>query len=303
MKLFIIVIDEVDDGQVYCHEPLVRLTKKEAAKELRRLRDEACRSYHDELEDNSAILNYTPGSSVELYLDGEYCLTHYTATVHEVEVKGAVKTDKYVLKVACGKQCSDHACDLGWAKAQKALDAGEIEGSIHTYEFETENDLHKAAEILNQDNGYLDNYYEAKFPVNVSVPDYFISFEMMSKEDRKDITDSNLLESGLVVAKGKNVNGITFTIETQGEVRILWNGEIYKYRKDFPSELVDAISSGTVEKKGGEWIDNNWYELTIVDNEGKCLKSDLFDICLADITENELKALIKDEIKNVISNK
>ena len=300
MKLYIIVIDEVDDGQVYCHEPLVCLDRKRVKKELIRLRDQACRSYHDELEDGSAVLNYTPGSSLELFLDGEYCLTHYTATVHEVEVKGAVKTDKYVLKVAYGEQCTDHVCDLGWAKTQKALDAGEIEGSIQEYEFETENDLNKVAEILNENNGYSDNYYEAKFP-NVSVSDYFISFDMMSEEDTKDITDSNLLESGLVIAKGKNVNGITFTIETQGEVRILWNGEIYKYRKDFPEELVDAISSGSVEEKGGEWIDNNWYEFTIIGNNGECLKSDLFDICLADLTEDELKALIKDEIKNVIN--
>ena len=301
MKLYIIVIDEVYDYQQYRHAPVIRLTKDEASKELVRLRNEVLRNYENDLGEGMRD-SYTKGESFEVYLDGEYSVTHYNATIHEVEVDGIKKTGSFLLRLACGEQCSRFVGDNGWVKAQKALDKGSFDGSIDEYTFETENDRDKAINIIEQYDGWLDHYYDTKSPVKEEVAKAFRSFELMSEDQRKEITDSNLLPSETVVAKGATINGVSFIIRTQGEVRINWKGEIYKYRKDFPDDLVEAITCGKVEDEGGEFIENNWYELTIFSNTDKCLKSDLFDIDLSDLTEGELKGLVLEEIRSVTHN-
>lgn len=300
MKLYIIQIDERNDGEFYPHEPVVCLTKEEAAKELRRLRDDVWPGYK-EAYGQGARKDYTKGSSFEVYLDGEECLTHYSATVNEVDIPSVTHTDKFVLRLACGRQCSYMAADQGWKKAEKKLDNGELEGFMAEYEFQTEKDRRQALEIIEQCDGWLDHYCEAKKSARRNITDPFKSFEMMPEAERKEITDSNLLESGVTVAQGKTKDGFSFRIFTDGDVRILWKNEVYKYRKDFPDDLVEAIKEGSVVIQGGEFAENNWYELSVCGKKGELLYSELYDIDISDMTEDELKEDVFKMIEDIVN--
>lgn len=128
----------------------------------------------------------------------------------------------------------------------------------------------------------------------------FKEFWMLPEEERKGITDSLLLESGIEVASGRTKD-FSFSVVTQGHVRLVWKDEVYKYRGDFPDDLVEAIRNHTAENNPDYCVDeNNWYELIIWDEKnGKdLLYSDLFDIDLSTITEDELKELVMEEYNN-----
>lgn len=133
----------------------------------------------------------------------------------------------------------------------------------------------------------------------------FLSFDIMRKEDRREITDSLLLDSGTNVAEGKTKDGYEFVIQTQGHVRVLWKGEIFKHATDFPDDLTEALKNHTFYDLGypdTEVQENNWYELLIYDPNGKLLFSDLVDIDLSTIKVHEIKDLVLETIKEITKN-
>lgn len=119
-------------------------------------------------------------------------------------------------------------------------------------------------------------------------------FSVIRKEDRVGITDSLLMESGIEIASatiGKN----KYSIRVCGEVRILWKDEVYKYLDDFPDDLVEAIRNHTLDSNPDAEIgNNNWYEIFAYKKNGDWLYSDVIDIDLADMSDDDFRSLFAD---------
>lgn len=165
----------------------------------------------------------------------------------------------------------------------------------------------QSASVVNWDN--IDEEYirfaDALFAIAEHLPSFvkdpFKQFYLLREEDRKEINDSLLLPSGEVIADGKLADGTSFQIWTQGHVRILWKGEIYKFAQDFPEDLIRAIRFRKPSfARYGEVIENNWYELSVFDKRGNILYSDLLDIDLSEIRdEQEIKDIVLDIIESI----
>lgn len=87
MKLYIITVSDVFDYEGFHHEPIVKLTKKEAREELARLKRSAKETYKDEFDKSESSQ-----SSFSLYPDGYWGTSHYDARIDEVEVPGIART-------------------------------------------------------------------------------------------------------------------------------------------------------------------------------------------------------------------
>lgn len=88
MKLYVIIQDEVFDLENFSHEPIIKLTKKEAQKEMRELgrqaKSEFKDSFHHPVYESSDMC-------VELYEDGRYCESHYSVAIFVVDVPNLKK--------------------------------------------------------------------------------------------------------------------------------------------------------------------------------------------------------------------
>lgn len=80
-KVYVIVIEEVWDCCNYPHEPVVFNKLEDATKHLNDIYNSACYEF-----DNSYTTERTE-TSVEIYKDGYYSTDHWSATIHEVEVR------------------------------------------------------------------------------------------------------------------------------------------------------------------------------------------------------------------------
>ncbi len=118
------------------------------------------------------------------------------------------------------------------------------------------------------------------------------SFWLMPAEQRRGITDSLLLESGMEVLSAM-IDGYDFFVRTQGDVRLVWKGESYRNRSSFPDDLVKALQDGSFHNHPEAYTDmNNWYELSVYDPNNNCVYSDFVDIDLDSITEEEARQLL-----------
>lgn len=129
--------------------------------------------------------------------------------------------------------------------------------------------------------------------------DLFKDFYLMPMCQRKGITDSLLLESGIIVAEG-STDEFSFHIVTQGHIRIIYKDEVYKNGGDYPDELTELIRNHTVDSHPDVIIDeNNWYELVIKDKKGNTLYAELADIDLSTITVEEIREMVIDSFDSV----
>lgn len=87
MKLFIITVSDIYDYNEGHHKPVVKLTKKEARKEIARLKRSAKETYRDEYNKCDSDRD-----SFSLYPDGYWGSSHFDACIEEVEVEGISKT-------------------------------------------------------------------------------------------------------------------------------------------------------------------------------------------------------------------
>ena len=118
------------------------------------------------------------------------------------------------------------------------------------------------------------------------------AFWMLPKADRKGITDSLLMDSGREIVSAQ-VGDHDYAIRTQGEVRIRWKDEIYRYLQDFPDELVKLIRKGKADGHPDcEVIENNWYELMVWDENNTLVYSDLIDIDVSKLTRKAVDEII-----------
>lgn len=98
-------------------------------------------------------------------------------------------------------------------------------------------------------------------------------------EDLAKITDSLLLESGIIIATLKDTEtNNTIEIKVCGQVKINFKGDWYRYPSDYPDELTEMIKDGSVYDNDDVYVDmNNWFEIfyngdewsDVVDVEGQ----------------------------------
>ena len=128
------------------------------------------------------------------------------------------------------------------------------------------------------------------------------NFFFLEERERKEITDSILLPSGVGVLSG-NYGDIQVFIETQGHVNIAWKGDYYNCRGDFPDDLVEVIRKGELDSHPDiDVLENNWYEV-LVYRGNELLCSDIIDIDLHDMSEMDAKSLIEDIAQEYIKPK
>jgi hypothetical protein len=84
MKLYIITIEDVYDGDSTHHQPIIKKSIEEARQTMQDLYNEN-KSYYD--GDGFVIDDFVPGSDCfEMYEDGYYSQNHYSAVIDEVEI-------------------------------------------------------------------------------------------------------------------------------------------------------------------------------------------------------------------------
>lgn len=132
----------------------------------------------------------------------------------------------------------------------------------------------------------------------------FTAFWLMPAEYRQGITDALLLSSGTEIFSAILDKKWHVFLRVCGDVRILWKDEIYKDVTQFPDELKEFIRTKNIFvdsiPEDSAVLNNNWYELFIYDDENNCVKSDVCDIDIQELTEEEAKEFIKDELDSYI---
>lgn len=124
----------------------------------------------------------------------------------------------------------------------------------------------------------------------------FSAFWMMPKARRKDITDSMLLDSGTEVISA-NVGGYDIFVRVCGDVRVLFNDEVYKTPSGFPDELTELFRAHKADHDPRVEIGlNNWYEIFVYDEKNNCILTDVVDIDLHDMSPKDAKALVLDTL-------
>ena len=122
------------------------------------------------------------------------------------------------------------------------------------------------------------------------------NFYLMPESDRRGITDSLLLPSGVEVLSAK-IGRLDVSVYTQGNVTIVWKEETYHDRQDFPEDLVEVIRTHRLGSHPDVAVnENNWYELVIRDYATEeVIHSDALDLDdISDLTEDDAKAIILD---------
>ena len=72
------------------------------------------------------------------------------------------KDKKYTLKVVFGEVASSYAGDYGFARANKRINEGKLEGFAAVFEFDTENDRNTAIEMLEASDGWMGTFWQKK---------------------------------------------------------------------------------------------------------------------------------------------
>ena len=132
----------------------------------------------------------------------------------------------------------------------------------------------------------------------------FTAFWLKPEAERQGISDSLLLSSGTEIFSAILDEKWHVFLRVCGDVRILWKDQIYKDVSQFPDELKEFIRTKNIFvdslPEDSSVINNNWYELFIYDNDCNCLKSDVCDIGIQELTEEDVKEFIKDELDGYI---
>ena len=89
--------------------------------------------------------------------------------------------------------------------------------------------------------------------------------------DLSNINDSMELESGIEIARLEN-DKYAVTLEVRGEVRVVFDDEVYKSVSQMPDELVQLFHDGKAYDDERVYVDmNNWFEVFFWEKKGKKL--------------------------------
>lgn len=274
MKLYVITISHVHCNTIIEHAPIICLSPEKAEEEVKKI--------YNKRE------NERKERPDEQYDSGMY----FKVNINELEVDNIVPKGAFGLNMVFGEEAVRCAREDGITNTIIQIDLQQIQGDYIEANFETERDRALAFEIGERMEACGPSIYEKSDPEPENIKDPFKEFFLMDEKYRKDITDSLLLESGTEVASGRTED-FSFSIVTQGRVRLVWKGEPYKSRSNFPDDLVEAIRSHTVQDNPDYYADeNNWYELIIWQKKGtkhEILYSDFFEFDLSTTTEEVIK--------------
>lgn len=113
-------------------------------------------------------------------------------------------------------------------------------------------------------------------------------------ENTKNIKDSLQFDSGTLIAEYID-NDLSARIEVVGDVRIIFEGDVFKYPSNFSDELKQIVAEGNVyDDERIEVCENNWFELIVIDNTNNT-EIDMGDdpiIAVEGLTAYELKDLL-----------
>ena len=131
----------------------------------------------------------------------------------------------------------------------------------------------------------------------------FTSFWLRSSAEREGITDSLLLGSGVEVFSAMIDNKYDIFLRSCGDVRIYWKETAYRDVSQFPDELIDVIKEGKLGEHPDAYVDmNNWYELFVYDEKNTCIYSDLCDVDISVMTEQEARAIALEALGSALEN-
>ena len=160
MKLYIITISDVYEFEEFRHDPIVKLTRKEARKELAALKASAKETYKDQYNKCES-----KPDSFSLFPDGYLGESHYDAWISEVEVPDIIlpgSKPKFRLDCIFGSEACDYADEHGLAAARRKVLSDDLFGAAHQYTFDTEHDRRLAEEILCDYDGWNNSFTEHK---------------------------------------------------------------------------------------------------------------------------------------------
>ena len=113
-------------------------------------------------------------------------------------------------------------------------------------------------------------------------------------ENTKDIKDSLQFDTGTLIAEYID-NDLSARIEVVGDVRIIFEGDVFKYPSNFSDELKQIVAEGNVyADERVEVCENNWFEVIVIDNTNNT-EIDMGDdpiIAVEGLTAYELKNLL-----------
>lgn len=86
--------------------------------------------------------------------------------------------------------------------------------------------------------------------------------------DLSEVNDSMELDSETIIAELRE-GDVTVSLEVHGDIRVIFDGQVYRYPSEFPDELMEMIHNGSYDTNDRVEVGaNNWFEL-FVDN-GNC---------------------------------
>lgn len=121
----------------------------------------------------------------------------------------------------------------------------------------------------------------------------------LPKKVRKSVTDSLLLDSGTKVFTARK-GPYTLILRVVGDVRILWEGEIYKTPSHFPEDLVNAIREHRLPQDAIAF--SNWYESFFYKNGREVTEPQYEEIDLDTLSEKEIRCWMHDIISEAEKN-
>lgn len=114
----------------------------------------------------------------------------------------------------------------------------------------------------------------------------------------EECVNSLLFESGDDIATLKSDNGVCVCIDVTGETKISYNGDVYRYARNFPAELTEAIKDGSIEQmQDVEILNNNWFEVTVMKN-GNVIDSEIWETPLDTLSVDELQLLLQQYVES-----
>lgn len=126
-------------------------------------------------------------------------------------------------------------------------------------------------------------------------------FWLKPAEERQGITDSLLLESGVEIFSAVVDGKYDVFLRTCGDVRIIWKDVSYRNRSSFPDDLVEAIRNNNFYNNPDAYVDmNNWYEIFVYDEHNTLLCSDVYDVDIDKMTEEDARSYILDTVALVV---
>lgn len=118
-------------------------------------------------------------------------------------------------------------------------------------------------------------------------------FWLLPAAQRKGITDSLLLGSGVEIISAIVDGKYDVFLRSCGDVRIVWKDQAYRDVSQFPDDLIEVIRRGALSDHPDAYVDmNNWYEVFVYDENDTCIYSNVEDVDISTLTPKTAREII-----------